>query len=88
MFMVFATHDGRPTALIQRVSTSPGGPAEFESISLMSNYRRVQGVQFPFEIVSQRRSLATGNTETLSRWPYTAFVLNPSLAAADFLKPR
>ena len=86
--VVFNPATGQPLAVVALGgSASPGGPPEFDSITLLGDYRLVDGIRLPHLITRQRLDLQSGALTTLQSVAYDRVIVNPRFAAADFTPP-
>jgi hypothetical protein len=79
--LAFNQADGRPLAIVQKLSD----PAGF-GISDLSDYREVDGIKLPATVAERRIDTGTGKVQTLSTWRAIGFRINPKLTKADFEK--
>lgn len=75
-----------PSAWLSPSRTSPTGPATAYSLTVMSDYRDVSGLRFPFQTRGFRLDSGRNVTQTLPTRRLEALVVNPPVTRADFAK--
>jgi hypothetical protein len=85
--LVVSSSTGQPVAFVRPLRTSPGGPAAGDAVTLLEDYREVDGVRVPFRLIEQRINQPGAADQTMRRFQYTGIRVNPALKPSDFAKP-
>jgi hypothetical protein len=85
--LVVSSSTGQPVAFVRPLRTSPGGPAAGDAVTLLEDYREVDGVRVPFRLIEQRINQPGAADQTMRRFQYTVIRVNPALKPSDFAKP-